>query len=52
MVMENDKLSLEWKAEIDRRWKNYKVGRTVAFDGEEVERRLANKYNLRLPGDV
>ena len=48
MVGNDDELSEEWRAEIDRRWEAYKSGKVEPIDGMEMERRLASKYGLQL----
>ena len=47
LSQEEDELSSEWKAEIERRWANFKAGKTVAHDSDTVDQRLAKKYGLR-----
>ncbi len=46
MVEPENKLSDEWKAEIDKRWEAFEKGEVKAIDGMEMERRLAEKYDL------
>ncbi|MEM6628852.1 MAG: addiction module protein [Bacteroidota bacterium] len=48
LSLEEDELSPEWKAEIDRRWANFKAGKTIAQNSDDVDQRLARKYGLRL----
>lgn len=43
-----DNLSEEWIAEIKNRWISYKTGEVKAIDGNDLEKRLMEEYDIRL----
>lgn len=46
--IEDDQLSPEWKAEIDRRWQEVLDGTVTLVSGEELSKRLTEKFGVEI----